>query len=301
MRICVVFRQDVRLDGPVECYPRSCVRSLESTGNKVTVAGEGHEIGTIDQLDQNDFDLLLEIENGRNSKGELHFQQDEYQWKIPTAAWLIDSHGHADLHKLVSKSYDHILFAVWAKRDLYTEHPSTHWAPCATDLRWFGYSHFQTTEPEYDFGFFGSKGGLPRADPLIDVCKKNGWTYNVRQVTKPRKHKWPKCGEAMATCRNLFNHGQKHDGPNQRVMESMVMKRPLLTDGTDDRDGMDKLFVEGYHYIGYESYEHSDLEERCKWMLDHPKETKQIAKQAFEEVCRNHTIDARMSLLMEVV
>jgi spore maturation protein CgeB len=83
-------------------------------------------------------------------------------------------------------------------------------------------------------------------------------------------------------------------------MESMAMKRPLLTDGTDKQGGMDKLFVDGYHYIGYESYLYSNLEEKCKWVLDNPKESQQIAEQGYQEVCRNHTIDSRMNLLMEV-
>ena len=61
------------------------------------------------------------------------------------------------------------------------------------------------------------------------------------------------------------------------------------------------MFVDGYHYIGYEGYLYTDLEEKCKWVLDHPKEAEQIAKQAFEEVCQKHTIDARMNLLMEIV
>ena len=301
MKICLVFRQDVRRDGPVECYPRSALRALTTSNYEVTTVGEGHDIQFIDQLDEKDFDFLIEIENGRNGNGELPFQQAVENWSIPSAVWLIDSHGHPDLHQLVAKSYKHVFFAVWAKRDLYVNHPSAHWAPCATDLKWFSHRHFTNIPLQFDFGFFGSRGGLPRAAPLKQVCERNSWSYDIRQVTKPRRHKWPMCGEAMAACKNLFNHGQKHDGPNQRVMESMAMRRPLITDGTDDRDGMDRLFVSGYHYIGYESYRYADLEEKCKWVMDHPTEAQDIADRAFEEIRAKHTVASRVNQIMEVL
>jgi len=257
MRFCVVFRQDFRRDGPVACYARSVAEALENKCHEVVMVGEGHNglesgpSGLLSDLDQAQFDCLIEIENGRNSKGELFFQQGKYFWKIPSCVWLIDSHGQPDMHQAISKVYDHVFFAVWNKRDLFADHPSAHWCPCATDLKWFDgreYPH----EYEYDFGFFGSSGGLPRAVSMERICEQYGWTYDVRQVSKPRKHKWPMCAEAMAKCRVLFNHGQKHDGPNQRVLESMAMCRPLLTD-LDAQDGMGACFKEGKHFIGYES------------------------------------------------
>jgi hypothetical protein len=303
MRICLAFRQDVRLDGPVECYARSALESLEKE-HEVVAVGEGHKIASINELVQTDYDCLIEIENGRNSKGDLAFQQFDHPWSIPSAVWLIDSHGHPDWHKKVARKYDHVFFAVWARRELFTKHSSAHWCPNATDFKWFNEfddNLLGDVEPETDFGFFGSKGGLNRADPLKEICIKNGWSYDIRQVTKPHKHKWPQCARAMATCHNLFNHGQKHDGPNQRVMESMAMHRPLLTDSTDETDGMDALFEEGRHYIGYGSYDYEDLEEKCKWVMQHPELAYRIAASAYWEVKEHHQVSNRMAQIMEVL
>ncbi len=300
MRVCLAFRQDVR-HGPVECYARSVYEALQSFHYDTTLVGEGHDVSSIYDLNEDDYDFLLEIENGRNKGGELPFQQPIGCWEIPSAIWLIDSHGQSDLHKAISVYYNHVFFAVWSRRDLYAEHPSAHWAPCATDLKWFRWRNHVDVEKKFDFGFFGSKGGLSRADPLKEICEKNEWPYDIRQVTKGRRHKWPQCAEAMAACRNLFNHGQKHDGPNQRVMESMAMRIPLLSASTDPRDGMDKLFVEGYHYVGYESYKYSDLEEKCKWIVDNPQQAKIIAEHGFKEVQKNHTISARVIQILETV
>lgn len=301
MKICIVFRQDVRKDGPVACYAQSCARILDERGHEVTAVGEGHEIETLDKLNERDFDLLFEVENGRNTQGQLEFQQTKFNWKIPSVLWGIDQHGSPSLHRRAAKHYNHVMFAVWAQRDLFVNHPSAHWAPCATDLKWFNYCNYSHIDPTYQFSFLGSKGGLDRANPLISVCEKNGWTYNVKQVTKSHKHKWPMFAEELAKAKNLYNRSQKHDNPNQRVMESMAMKRPLLVDSTDNKDGLKKAFVEDVHFIGYDGFTYSDLEEKCKWVLDNPLAAREIAANAYIEVFRNHTIDSRMSLLMEII
>jgi len=56
MNICLVFRQDFRLDGPVECYARSVYEALEEREHEVTVVGEGHDIPDLLAVDQYDYD-----------------------------------------------------------------------------------------------------------------------------------------------------------------------------------------------------------------------------------------------------
>ncbi|MDY6957696.1 MAG: glycosyltransferase [Halobacteriota archaeon] len=297
MRIVLCYKIDVRAGHFVECYASSAARELRELGNDVTECGEGHTITALDQLECKDYDLLIEIENGRNSKGELNFQQHEHQWNIPSVVYLIDSHGHPDLHKRISSSYSYVFFAVWARRDLFVGHPHAYWLPSATDLKWFDWHNFADVGCKYDFGFFGSKGGLHRAKPLIDICVKNGWTFDVRQVTKARRPKWPQCGEAMAACYFLFNHSQKHD-INQRVFESLAMCRPLLND-FDSESGIDKLFQPWKHFIPYESYTYRDLEERCKWIFNNSHESQKIAEQGYEEIVKQHTVKHRMQSIME--
>lgn len=300
MKIILGYRLDFRKDKPVETYARCFHQELELRGHTVHPFGEGHEVPSPIQYDYKAYDLMIELDCGRSRSNEHGYLQPELQLKIPSAIWYIDSHGHPSLHKRMSEHYDHVFFAVWSKRDLFYKHPSAHWCPCATDLKHFGYKNFLNVELQYDFGFFGSKGGLGRADALKEVCEKNGWSYDVRQVSKPFRHKWPQTGGAMRACSFLFNHSQKHDAPNQRVMESMAMNRPLLTDN-DPIGGMSKLFVDGYHYIGYESYTYADLEEKCKWVVDHPDEVAKIAEQAYDEVRAKHTIASRVEQVLEVV
>lgn len=296
MRILVAFQGGYADGHKVPCYPWSYVEAFQELGHEVITLGDGH---SKTWGDEEYVDLGLEIENGRNDRGQLVFELAKKVRSARSAVILVDSHGHPELHELVAKSYDHVFFAVWAKRDLFAGHPSAHWCPNATDLKWFGAERFAHITPEVDVGFFGSKKGLSRADDLVRVCKANGWSYDVRQVASNRNpNRWPATGEAMARCRVLFNRGQKHDGPNQRVMESMAMGRPLLTDH-DPRDGMAQLFTRGCAYYAYEDA--GDMEAALRSLLHSDEPAKWVSERGRFEVELRHTIRHRAAQILEVI
>jgi hypothetical protein len=302
VRIAVVFRADYYQGKPVPAYPWSYVDAFCEMGHHVTVFGEGHP-GASDP-DPSQFDLLLEIENGRNDKGELRFQHAEKRYGIESAVLLYDTHGQPDLHQAIAQKYHHVFFGSWVKRGLFADHKSAHWCPSATDLKWFGTPEQLATEPTIDVGFFGSKRGLERAKDLVEICKRNGWTYDVRQIASNRRVRWPATGNAMAKCRVLFNRGQKHDGPNQRVMESMAMGRPLLTD-LDERDGMQKLFRP---YVDYYPYTPETLGPALELLCNEKREGVSVAGMpqgmagnARRAVEAKHTIKHRARQILEVV
>ncbi len=299
MRICLAFRQDVRNNRPVECYPRSFLRVLRKAGHDVTPCGEGHDAPSLEGLRESAFDALIELENGRNQDGKLVFQQADYHWQIPTALWAIDPHGNPGRHQHIAPDYTHIFFAPYIKRDLYVGHGSAHWLPNATDLHWFDRESFQDIPTKFDFGFFSSKLGLARAEPMLRICKARNWTYDVREVSKTGRHKWPAFAEAKAGCTYLYNWGQRGDGPNQRVMESMAVGRPLLND-LCALDGMSQLFQDGTHFIGYQRG-WDDLEDKMVWLYANPAKGAEIAEAAYQEVKARHLIAHRVNSILEVL
>lgn len=301
MKILLGFRQDFWKGRVVESYARSVLRELRAKGCDVTAYGEGHRLVSLQEA-PNKYDLILELDNGRNAQGELGLQVEHYgnQFSCPKAVWFIDSHGQPSLHKRLAVHYDYVFFAVYSKRDLFAKHRAAIWCPNATDSNWFNDSLFPDAEIKFDFGFIGSKHGLHRAKPLIEICDHQIWSYDVRQVSKAFRHKFPHSCEAMRACRILFNHGQKHDGPNLRVVESMACKRPLITD-VDPLDGMSNLFEEGKHYIGYSAYTYDDLEEKMKWALDNPQEAEKIAQNGYTEVMNKHLVKHRVQQMLEAI
>jgi hypothetical protein len=286
-------------DAWVHTYSDSTSRALKDLGHSVVAMGEGHKYERFDDMLDGmirQTDLFLDLDCGRNSKGELAFQTEKPP--IPSAVRYIDTHGHPTLHKRLAKNYDHVFFAVWDKRDIFTNHPSVHWCPNASDAHYF----YKDILPEghdsrpFDVGFFGSKGGIDRADTLKEICARHTWKADVREIGK-NGNRWPRTSEAMAQCKVLFNHGQKHDGPNQRVIESMLMERPLLSD-RDSRDGMSKLFEEGEHYLGYSS--ESELADNLGWCLREPSLANSMAKRAYTLAYEKHQVKHRVEQILEV-
>lgn len=288
----------------IPSYSRSFVRELIALGHDVFEIGEGHGIRCLDNLSsvvRRTNDLFIDLDCGRNKEGNLSFQlQGEKKIDIPSAVRFIDTHGYPSLHHRISKNYDHVFFAVYDKRDLFTNCPSTHWCPNASDDVYFDGERYPNIEnPPYTIGFFGSKGGLDRANVIKEISKTHRGDYYpiIREVGKTHGRRWPATEQLMAQCRVLFNKGQKHDGPNQRVIESMLMQRPLISD-RDKRDGMHLLFEEGTHYLGWESK--ADLAQQLLWCLTNEDIAENMAMRAYKEVKEKHLIKHRVQQILEV-
>lgn len=304
MKIALSYRQDHRGGKPVQTYGNSFEQAFLDLGHEVITYGPGHNIIEINN-EVRKCDLILEIDSGRDSKGnEIYQVPNRPGIKTKKAVYFIDSHGKPDYHQSLAPQYDYVFFAPWIKRDLFAKHLSATWLPNFTDLKWFGRdsADLKHVPIEFLFGMHGSKGGLHRADPMISICKANQWNYDVREVVKPFRHRWPNTGVAMRACRFIMNFGQKADSPNLRVMEAGAVGRTLLTDRHPDKaDGMHKLFVEGKHYIGYERYTFSDLEEKMKWMVNNNKACESIADIMYQEVKLKHQIGNRVDTILSVI
>jgi len=271
MKIILGYRLEVDVKHqPIETYARSWHFYLKKAGHTVLPVGEGHPFKDIDDLGDiwKGFNLWLDIDNGRNKNGDLRFQYADQTRKdkivLPSAVRFVDTHGYPTLHHRAGKKYDHVFFAVWDQRDRFEGHKSAHWCPNASDERWF-YPLLSAFSFKHPIGFFGTKGGIDRADELKEICESRKLEPDVREVGRVGKQRWPETSKAMNDCRVLFNKGQKHDGPNQRVIESMLVGKPLITD-RDPRDGMSQLFTEYEHYLGYSTK--AELGLQLDWALN---------------------------------
>ena len=312
--IIVGYRKILSKHGEeVMSYSNSTVKALEEQGHIVTPLGEGHEYTTFSSMPKrirDHHELFIDLDCGRNADGKLTFQNAKPP--IPSVVRFIDTHGHPDLHAARAPLYDHVFFAVWDRRDIFKGHPSVHWCPNASDADYFSpsvarYAH--TTAPiildgvtltgesfPFDVGFFGSKGGLSRADTMKEIAARHGWKVDVREMGR-RNHRWPHTAQAMDLCKVLFNHGQKRDGPNQRVIESMLVGRPLVTD-RDRRDGMSKLFKEGEHYLGYNC--DAELANNIEWCLNEPSLAQSMANRAYDRAVEKHQVKHRVEQILKV-
>ena len=300
--IILGYRQDVDKQGnKIMTYSNSTHTALLQLGHHVYPMGEGHQYTCFDDLLDGTIrqaDLFLDLDCGRNKNGDMVFHCQEQRAPIPSAVRFIDTHGHPSLHKRAARNYDHVFFAVWDKRDIFTNHTSTHWCPNASDATYFDrhiLPEVVDTRP-LDVGFFGTKGGLDRADVLKPMSARHNWKIDIREVGK-NGQRWPRTAEQMAYCKVLFNRGQKHDGPNQRVIESMLMERPLISD-RDPRDGMSQLFEEGEHYLSYAS--ETELANNIEWCLREPSLANSMARRAYKLAFEKHQVKNRVEQIVGV-
>ncbi len=301
-KIILCYRKVMGPSNEIPSYAKSFYDQLKILGHEVLGIGKGWKYARLDQVPNiSKFDLFIDHDSGRDGDGNHNFQLYETRSPIRSVFRSIDAHGQPTLHRRLAKNYDHVFFAVWAKRDLFTSHKSAHWCPNASDPDWFNFEHYKENwdRPIHDIGFFGSKGGLDRADILKKVCQDKRFTFDIREIGGPFKARWPRTPTAMAQCSILFNKGQKHDGPNQRVIESMMMNRPLICD-RDSTDGMNILFEEGTHYLGYDT--EVDIINQIRWCKDFENRELAInmAKRAYDEVMQKHTIFNRVQQILEV-
>jgi hypothetical protein len=303
-KIILSYRRDMDEKGELPTYNLSTYTALLDMGHEVTRIGEGQETyETIDQVPDKELrshDLFIDLDCGRNKNGNLHFQLNDKRLSIPSAIRFIDTHGYPSLHRRLAKNYEYVFFAVWRRRDLFANHSSAHWCPNASDDLWFDFTKYtrQWSNPIHSFGFFGSKGGLNRADDLVALCDANdAFTCDVREIGRNNKRRWPRTAQVMAKCKVFYNRGQKHDGPNQRVIESMLMNRPLITD-RDAEDGMNKLFKEGEHLVMYSS--RAELDIQMKWVMSEYDVAKNMAQRAYNLVKEEHLVKHRVKQILEV-
>jgi len=302
MKILVAHNGKMFDSQPIETYARSMIRVLRERGHEVI---ESPKHPPVARAVYKEVDLLLDIDCGRDDKGQLRWHGEKDKPDCPSAVYLIDSHGYPEMHQKLARKYDHVFFAVWSKRDLFAAHKSAHWSPNFTDDKWFDRELFQGSRLHYDFGFFGSKGGLDRANPMKEVAEKYGWAVRIDQIRRPEKHRWPYTGQAMYECNYLFNHGQKHDGPNLRVMESMLVGRTLINN-SDSRDGMNKLFEPYIHYVPFGefkegTYRCDDLRDAMLFCKNNPLSARLIAGHAYNEVKAKHLVGNRIDQILEIV
>jgi hypothetical protein len=303
MKFLVAMYNEYNGDTPIPTYAHSMVRELRNRGHDVIVVPKSPLVVDNAYLTS---DVLLDIDCGRNSKGQLEWHGAQTKPPIKSIVYLIDSHGHPTPHRRLAKNYDHVFFAVWDKRDLFEKHPSAHWCPNFTDTKWFdkgGVTYINvdpgTPVQQTDFGFFGTKGGHDRTKQMIEICIKNKWTVKVQEIAKNSRVRWPLTCLYMDSCDNLFNHAQKHDGPNLRVMESMAVGKPLICD-SDPRSGMDKLFTPWKHYIPY-NYDYSGLEDAMQFCMSSPEQAHAIAWAAYNEVTTKHLVGNRIDQMLGVL
>ena len=197
----------------------------------------------------------------------------------PTAAYLIDTHRDLRLRLAYAPFFDHVFVAqsddvaaVRAQGYLQAD-----WLPLAADP---AFKRDPRAERPVDVAFVGQAGlpGTLRHDVLRAVTS----TFNTNDVR--RRYSPAEMSDLYGQAKIVLNASIGGD-VNMRVFEATVAGALLVTDRV--ANGLDELFTEGEHYVGYDSP--SEAVEAISRSLDGDADRVRIATEGQQQVLAYHT------------
>lgn len=215
-------------------------------------------------------------------------------WEVlacPTVGYLIDVHQSLDIRLKYAPFVDH---AMIAQRDYLREFhsrgfESVEWLPPACDPD----THNRPSgERSVDVGFVGKLGarGGDRQRTLQMVLNRYA-TNDYGHYYSPKE-----MSSLYAQCKIVFNKSINGD-LNMRVFEAMASGALLVTDRIDN--GINQLFEEGVHYVGYATV--AEAIDRIDYFLSHERDRQQIAIQGQRRACGEHTYRLRWRQILDLV
>ncbi len=227
-------------------------------------------------------DLFLWVESPRFVEVKI-----KREFPCPTAAWIIDTAIRPERLKFLARQYDHSYVSQFeAVSDYKAAGLATSWLPLAADPE----IHAPVDVPvEFDIGFVGN---ITSAAYKQRVALLRALRAKFRLLVT--KAYGPEMAEAYSRCQLGFNIGQQR-GLNMRVFEVMAIGRCLVTDTF--ANGLDRIFVEGEHFRGYDSEE--TLLSRVAALLSDPERANSIAAAGRREVLLKHTYEHRAAAILE--
>lgn len=212
-------------------------------------------------------------------------------WPCLKAAYLIDVHMNFESRNLFATWFDVIFVAQkdYVERLKNRGHRNVHWLPLAGDP---AVHHVPGLTRDLEVGFVGK---LWRRDSrrhrLLTEVLPRFRTNDYLERSSPEE-----MGRIYSRSRIVLNASVKGD-LNMRVFEALMAGALLVTDRIGN--GLADLFVEGTHYVGYDSPD--EAVEKILYYLSHDEERQAIADQGHRLAMAKHSYDNRWAEIMSVL
>lgn len=204
----------------------------------------------------------------------------------PMVYWASDTHLGYDYRLEMAKKADLVFCAQkQAVEDMKHDGIANPiWLPHAVEPQ--AYSRFDLVSKKYDVCFVGHVNSLNREDALHRLFAEFPSFYYGQQL-------FEKAARKFAESKIVFNIAMKED-LNMRIFEVMATGSFLLTDWVPT---IDELFEDGKHLVLFHSLD--EMVDKARYYLTHDDEREKIAQAGYEEVMKNHTIQHRVSRILE--
>ena len=296
LRLAIYYDQECsgRNDGN-PLYVTSSLKRLE----KQKILGIDHIIPMGNLKRHGVYDGHIWVDWGEDALGQLiHYQMLECP--KPNIYWASDTHinngqpGDSYPYRLnMAKKFDKVFVAQKrAVQEFKNDGVEAEWLPHAVEP--LAYCDPDTNKPfvygakKYDVCFVGHINSSNRIDFLDRIFKEfNNFFYGQRRFND--------AADKYAQSKVSLNISMTDD-INMRTFEIMGSGSFLLTNWIPT---IEELFQDGKHLVLYRSFE--EAVDKIKYYLSHDFEREQIAKAGYEEVMAKHTIDHRVSKILEAM
>jgi glycosyltransferase involved in cell wall biosynthesis len=251
--------------------PRRCIQGWPSD---VSLQAVVSELG--------DADLFLYFEGSGLVPRDLHMAP------MPTVCLLSDTHRNPDAHRTIASLFDHVIVYHRNHVKAYTGRApgSVHWIPYACDTDTF---RDLGLERDIDVGFVG-RLYTPERRRTIPVLASR------YRMNEQRYYTQNEIATVYSRARIVVDLPPGDYIPF-RIFEAMSCGSLLLT--LRQNSGQEELFQEGEHYIAFESDE--ELFEKVSFYLEHDAERRRIAANGSREIAARHTLESRMTQLVDTI
>ena len=208
---------------------------------------------------------------------------------FPTACIISDTHRWLEARQRLAHFFDHVFLFHRNYVPKFTDHPDghIHWMPYACDLEFF---HPTGAEKDLDLAFIGNLDFSPERQRLMKRFVK---LYHVNEQKFFYQREIP---EIYSRAKIVLNF-PLGDDLNYRTFEALSCGSLLLTRRMNN--GQEQLFKEGVHYEAYG--DEQELEQKIAYYLSHPNEREKIAQAGLVEIRQNHSLDQRLSTMLDVI
>lgn len=204
----------------------------------------------------------------------------------PMAYWASDTHLGYDYRLMTAKKADFVFCAQKrAVEDMKRDGVANPiWLPHAVEPQ--AYPKFDLLTKKYDVCFVGHVNSKNREDALDKLFSTFPNFYYGQRL-------FDEAARKFAESKVCFNISMLDD-LNMRTFEVMATGSFLLTNWIPT---IEEFFQDGKHLVLYRTPE--EMIEKAKYYITHDEERETIAQAGYEEVIKNHTIQARVNVILD--
>jgi len=236
-----------------------------------------------------EYDLYLRIDDG-------DYNYDIPEKLKPKAFWISETHLEGPFRKIIQQlpHYDFVFSGMKKETEkLNSLGIKTVWIPASCDL---GVHKKLDVQRNYDVGFVGNDGGIPRKFILQEIRERYLKSFLGRA-------KYEDISRIYSSSKIGFSYSIRQETLTFRSFEIMACGAMLLVNSLKEGDTSinDLGYEDRKHLVVYDNDNPEEIFELIQYYLSHNDEREEIAIKGYELTISQHTYEHRLRQMLEII